>query len=444
MDILRGLIASGIVKFAIPIAISAVLQQLLNASDIIIVGQFAGTEALAAVGANTFVITLMVNLFMGLSIGANVVIARMIGAGDDSGASRAAHSTVALALLCGLLLAGVGVTAAESILRMLQTPVDILADAALYFRIIFLSMPFQLLYNFSAAILRSRGDTKRPLYVLAGCSVLNVLLNLLLTAWLGWGVRGVAIATAISITVGSFIMLRLLMRETGVLRIDLRRIRVHLPSAGMIARIGIPAGLQGVVFSFSNVILQGAINTIGTDAVASAAAALNFENLCYFVVVAFGQAGTSFLSQNYGAQQWERCRSVVKHTILLGAGAEILVTLICIVWRHPLSSWFVDSPAVAELIALRMLIVLPLAFVNGIDDIISNMMRAIGHPLLPSLISVTGICGVRLLWIFLAFPLVHDYGFLLYCYPLSWSATALVMMPTFAVIARRKLRRPAA
>lgn len=437
---LEGPIAVKVILFALPVAVSAFLQQLLNAADIAVVGRFASSQAMAAVGANTFVINLMLNLFVGLSVGANVVIARYIGQRRVDDCQRAVHTSVMLALLSGVFLSAVGWLAARPLLTLLDTPGEIIDLAVLYFRIYFLGMPFIMLYNFCSAILRSKGDTRRPLYIMAASGVVNVLLNLFFVTQLHWSVEGVAIATLVSSALSSLSLLYLLRQETDdYVRVNLRKLHIHWDALCRICAIGVPAGVQGIIFNISNVLIQSGINSLGTACVAANTSSLNFDYFCFFIGNAFGQAGTSFMSQNYGAGQLERCRKVVRDCMILGPGLTFCVSMVFVALAEPLSALFTGDPEVIALAALRMNIVITFYGIHSFNEILSGMLRALGHSTIPACINVFFICGVRLAWLFFVFPLHRDFGFLMYCYPISWFVNITVLMTVFFFLVRRKL-----
>ena len=442
IDMLNGPIAVKLILFALPVAVSALLQQLLNAADIAVVGRFASSQAMAAVGANTFVINLMLNLFIGLSVGANVVIARYIGQGRAEDSRKAVHTSITLSLISGVFLCILGWFIARPLLSLLGTPAEILDLAALYFRIYFLGMPFIMLFNFSSAILRSKGDTRRPLYIMAFSGVINVLLNLFFVTQLHLSVEGVALATLFSSAISSLYLLRLLCREEDpYVHVNLRQLRLHRHVLYRICAIGIPAGLQGVIFNISNVLIQSGINSLGTASVAANTASLNFDYFCFFVGNAFGQAGTSFMSQNFGARQIGRCRSIVRDCMLLGPGLTFCVSMLFILFAEPLSGLFTTDAEVVRLSAQRFYIVLTFYGIHSFNEILSGMLRALGHSVVPAVINVLFICGVRLLWLFLVFPHNPDFGFLMYCYPISWVINISVLMPVFFWVVRREFRK---
>ncbi|MDY4786182.1 MAG: MATE family efflux transporter [Bacteroidaceae bacterium] len=428
---LNGPIAIKMLWFALPVAGTAFLQQLLNAADVAVVGRYASSHALAAVGANAFVINLMINLFVGLSVGANVVIARYLGEQDEQRVHEAVHTSIALSLLSGLFLSIVGWFGAEYILALLDTPMEIMSLAVRYFRIYFLGMPFLMVVNFSAAVLRSKGDTRRPLFVMAISGVVNVLLNLVFVIHFHMTVEGVALATLASSMLSAMMLIRILCKERSSLQLHLRKIRIHRHMLMSMASIGIPAGIQGMLFNFSNVLIQSGINSLGATAIAANTISLNFDYFCFFVANAFAQAGTSFLSQNHGAKQHDRCNRIIRDTILLGAGATMLVSFTFVFLAQPLAQLFTSDGEVLSLTVQRMAIVLSFYTIHSCNESLSGLLRALGHSLAPALVCVVFVCGLRLLWLYLIFPTNRSLAFLSCCYPVSWVVNATVLFCVF-------------
>ena len=431
LDMLNGPIAIKMLWFALPVAGTAFLQQLLNAADVAVVGRYASSHALAAVGANAFVINLMINLFVGLSVGANVVIARYLGEQDEQRVHEAVHTSIALSLVSGLFLSIVGWFGAEYILALLDTPMEIMTLAVRYFRIYFLGMPFLMVVNFSAAVLRSKGDTRRPLFVMAISGVVNVLLNLVFVIHFHMTVEGVALATLASSMLSAMMLIRILCKERSSLQLHLRKIRIHRHMLMSMASIGIPAGIQGMLFNFSNVLIQSGINSLGATAIAANTISLNFDYFCFFVANAFAQAGTSFLIQNHGAKQYDRCNRIIRDTILLGAGATMLVSFTFVFLAQPLSQLFTSDREVLSLTVQRMAIVLSFYTVHSCNESLSGLLRALGHSLAPALVCVVCVCGLRLLWLYLIFPTNRSLAFLSCCYPVSWVVNATVLFCVF-------------
>lgn len=437
MDLLSGSIWDKILKFAIPLAASSIFQQLFNSADVAVVGKFAGDKALAAVGANTFVINLMVNLFVGLSIGANVVVANALGERSSRSVSRGVHTAVAVSFVCGVILALVGVAFARPILTAISTPADILDQAVLYFRIYFGGMPFIMLYNFCAALLRSKGDTKRPFYVLLVAGAINLVLNIVFVVGFHMDVDGVAIATVFANAISSITLLYFLKRETGPFRFEFWKLKMTPWVLGRIIKVGLPAGVQGALFSFSNVCIQAAINSLGSTAVAASAVAMNPELIVYFWLNAFGHACVTFVGQNYGARNLDRIRKVVRWTVFLSGLTTFTLGALTCLFYHPILSIFTNDENVIETGAFRVFIVIGLEFINVLIDVTSGALRGMGQSIVPTLICVFGICGVRIFWVMAMFPKFGTFASLMCCYPLSWTVTGLVMASVYIRFVRK-------
>ena len=428
MDMLNGPLGRKILRFAVPLAATSILQQLFNAADIAVVGQFAGDKALAAVGANTFVINLLINLFVGISVGANVVVANSIGAQSYRAVTRSVHTSVMVSFFSGIFLSFIGVFFARQILSAISTPEDILDMAVRYLRIYFAGIPFVMLYNFVAAILRGKGDTKRPLYVLLATGAINVALNVLFVAGLGWGVTGVAIATVIANALSAGILFYFLLHEVGPFKLEFWKLRITPVFFGRIMRVGLPAGLQGVVFSFSNVCLQSAINSLGSATVAASAAALNYEFIVYYWLNSFSHACVTFVGQNYGAKNIARCRSAVRWTILLASTSTLALSLLCCLFADQLLSVFTSDPGIIATGFIRMNVVVGLLFINVFLDVFSGALRGMGQSLAPALTCVVGVCGIRILWVIFVFPMYQNFTSLMVVYPVSWIVTIMVLV----------------
>lgn len=439
MDMLHGSLTDKIILFALPLAASSILQQLFNAADVAVVGRFAGNEALAAVGGNSSVINLLVNLFVGFSVGANVVIARYIGEGKKNVIRRTVHTVIALALICGVILAVVGNVVARPLLALMNTPPEVLPLATVYLKIYFGGMPFFMVYNFGSAILRSVGDTKKPLYCLIVSGVINVGLNLLLVIVFHLGVVGVAIATVTANGVSAAMILLFLSRSSEEIRLDLRRLSLSGEEVVKIIKIGAPAGLQGMVFSFSNVCIQSAINGFGTDAIAGSAAALNYEFFTYFITSAFTQAAVTFTSQNYGARQYERCKKVFRVSALAAVcGTGILS--VCFVAGHDffLGIFAADAAAVSYG-AVRMFHIQVFSFMPPLYEVTGGSLRGMGYSMTPAVLTMFGSCAVRVIWIYTVFAWKPTLEMLFWVYPFSWIITILLVAGAYFVIGKKVL-----
>lgn len=430
LDMLHGAIWNKIPLFALPVAATAILEQLFNASDIAIVGNFTGaqrTAAVAAVGANSPIISLLVNLFVGIALGANVVIAHAIGQGDKNTVKKAVHTSILVSLLGGVLVAALGELAAAPLLCLLQVPDDVFPLALLYLRIYLLGMPVILLYNFEAAIFRSVGETKIPLLALAVSGVVNVALNLFFVAVLGMTVNGVAIATVISNALSSAILYFRLRTTAREVHVEPHLLRIDLGILKRILRIGLPAGIQSGVFSLANIIIQSAINSLGTVVMAASSAAFNIEIFTYDIVNAFGQACTTFVGQNFGAGELKRCKKTL--LLCLAEGAVILLAAIALIisFGKPLLSIFNSDPEVIDIGYIRVMLVVSAHFFSMLYEVMSGYLRGFGISLGPAILTMIGVCVVRLLWIQFVFPLSRTFRTIMLVYPVSLSLTALMI-----------------
>lgn len=444
LDMLNGPIWNKLPRYALPVAATGILGQLFNAADIAVVGNFTGdmrTAAVAAVGANSPVIGLILNLFIGIALGANVVIANAIGRGDRETVHRAVHTSIVTALIGGVLVAIFGQFIAAGLMGLLNVPNDVYPLALAYLRIYLLGMPVILLYNFEAAIFRSVGDTKVPLIALTVSGVLNVILNLFFVIVLKMNVNGVAIATVLSNAVSSALLLRRLLHG-DLVRVELKQLRIDPAIFRKIMRIGLPAGIQSAIFSVSNIIIQSAINSLGTVVMAASSAAFNIEIIAYDVLNSFSQACTTFVGQNYGAGKIDRC----KKTMLLSLGEDIITSAIAIVivllTGKYLLAIFNNDPQVIEIGYSRLLILFGSYIFSLTYEILSGYLRGFGISLVPAILTLFGVCGVRIVWINTVFPLRHTFRSIMLVYPISLATTAVLIF--IALLVYRPSRRFAA
>ena len=440
MDMLNGPLTGKIVLFALPLAASSILQQLFNAADVAVVGRFAGNQALAAVGGNSSVINLLVNLFVGFSVGANVVIARYIGEGKTDKIHNTVHTVISMALICWAILAVLGNVVAEPLLKLMNTPTEVLPLAAVYLKIYFGGMPFFMVYNFGSAVLRSVGDTKKPLYCLILSGVINVGLNLLLVVVFQLSVVGVAVATVTANGVSAALILLFLRKSKESIRLDLRQLMLDREEMVKIIKIGAPAGLQGMVFSFSNVCIQSAINGFGTNAIAGSAAALNYEFFTFFVTSAFTQAAVTFTSQNYGARQYERCKRVWRISALLGVCGTGLLSIVFVSGRELFLSIFAADAAAVSYGAVRMLHIQVFSFMPPLYEVTGGVLRGMGYSMTPAVLTMFGSCAVRVIWIYTVFAWKPTLSVLFWVYPFSWIITITLVVGAYFLIGRKALR----
>lgn len=422
IDILNGSMWDKILRYALPVAATGILGQLFNASDIAIVGNFAQGDtvaAVAAVGANGPVIGLLLNIFIGIALGANVVIANAIGRGDKETVSRAVHTSIVAAVLGGIIVGLLGQLLAEPVLSMLQVPEDVFPLALKYMRIYLLGLPVIFLYNFEAAIFRSAGDTKTPLIALALSGVLNVILNLFFVIVLNKTVDGVAIATVLANVVSSVVLLRRLLRSELFIHVEFKNLRIDWKILWRILKIGVPAGIQGAVFSLSNIVVQSAINSLGKVTMAASSAAFNVEVMAYYILNSFGQACTTFVGQNYGAGQIDRCRKALKLCLIESVIATACAVCIALLSGKYLIALFNNDPEVIRLGMVRMKFIFMSYIFSTIYDCMSGYMRGFGISLTPALLTIFGVCGTRIIWIYMVFPMSQTFETIMQVYPIS-------------------------
>lgn len=430
INMLTGRMGRPMLMFALPLIASGLLQQSFNSVDVAVVGRFAGSVSLAAVGSTGPVIGLLINMFIGLSIGVNVVIANYVGQGDGRAVRASMSASAVLALISGVLMLVAAQCIARPILVALDTPAEALDLAVGYLRIFSLGMPLMIIYNFGAAVLRSIGDTKRPFYSLVISGVVNVILNLVFVVGFRMGVDGVAWATVISNGVNAVIIVRLLVLERSDVHLDIRAIRPDWRQMRKICSVGIPAGIQSTVFSISNIFILSAINSFGASAAAGSAAALNFEIYCYFVINAFGQTCVAFTSQNYGAGQSERCRRALTISLVYSFSASILLNVAIAWYRDFFNQAFTSDPEVLFFAGERVATVLLFQFVACYYEMTGSWLRGVGHSMTPALITIFGTCVFRLVWVYF-FPEGGTFAQLLTIYPFSWLLTDIIMYVAF-------------
>jgi len=441
MDMTEGPLLPKIISFSGPLILTGILQLLYNAADVIVVGNFAGHEALAAVSSTGSLINLLVNVFMGLSVGASVVVARNYGARDIIAMRKAEHTAITVALFMGVGVGIFGFIAARPLLQMMDSPEDVIDGAALYVRIYFLGMPANMLYNFGAAILRAVGDTKRPLYYLMIAGLVNVLLNLLLVIVFHMAVAGVAIATVASQVISMVLVLFCLIRTHSVIHLSLPECRVDGKSLREIIRIGLPAGLQGSLFSISNVLIQSSVNSFGSLVVAGNGVASNIEGFVYTAMNAQHQAAMTFASQNYGAGKAERVRKTLWCCLGTVTVIGLVMGLSFYALGTPLMSLYNSDPRVIANGLIRMSVILPTYFICGLMDVMVGQLRGIGYSVMPMIVSLTGACLLRIVWILTIFAANHDLVVLYLSYPVSWFVTFASHMACYLIVAKKALAR---
>ena len=438
LNMLEGSLVDKIILFALPLAASSVLQQLFNAADLAVVGRFASARAMAAVGSNAPVINLIISLFVGLSVGANAVIAMQIGSGHKEKINETVHTVIAVSLIAGVILIIMGISLSAPILRMMGAPEEVMNLAVLYLRIYSLALPAIMVYNYGSAVLRSKGDSRRPLYALILSGIINVILNLILVVIFHLHVIGVAAATVISNLFGAGLILYFLMTEEETFRLDLKKLTVNRKYLVRMMRIGLPAGLQGAVFSLSNVVIQSTVNSFGADAIAGSTASANFDFISYCVISAFAQSAVTFTSQNFGAKKFDRCREVFRICMLCGLLSSAVVVFLFVTFRHQLILIFTTDPNVIEFALKRVMNAFFLHYLIASYEVSGGCLRGMNHSLLPALISMIGTCVFRLGYVFFYVSRVHTFEALFRVYPISWVITGTITLIAYFAVRKRE------
>ena len=437
MDMTEGPLTTKIIKFTIPVMLTGILQLLFNTADVIVVGRFTGKTALAAVGSTGSLINLLVSLFMGLSIGTNVLVARYQGAKDDKAVSETVHTSIALGIVGGLILLIIGVVATRPLLEMMATPEDVIDQSTLYMRILFFGMPLNLILNFGAAILRAIGDTKRPLYYLTIAGVINLFLNIFLVTVFSLGVAGVAIATVISEGVSCGLILLCLKHETGAIRLYFNRIKINPSKCIDIMKIGLPAGLQGCIFSISNVLIQSSVNSFGSTVMAGNTAASNIEGFVYVSMNSLHQTCISFTSQNFGAGKFKRIKKVLINCLVIVAITGLVLGNSAYFFGKFLLSAYNNEAEVISYGLIRLSIISTMYFLCGLMDVMVGAMRGIGYSILPMIVSLVGACGLRIVWIYTVFVKFRTLDILFISYPVTWTITFLSHLVCYYIVTRK-------
>lgn len=436
----EGPVFGKLVLFSLPIILSGVLQLFYNAMDMIIVGRFNGKTALAAVGATGALINLITNSFIGMSLGASVTVSQSIGAGRDNEVRKTVHTAVLLSIVSGIFLAAAGCFLARPMLEAMDTPANVIDQSVLYTQIYFLGMPAMLLYNFESAILRAVGDSRHPMIYLAVSGVLNVFLNIIFVRYLYLGVAGVSAATVISQTLSAVLAARCLMKTDGCWRLEIKKLRIHFDRLWDIIRIGIPAGVQGSMFSLSNVLIQSAINSFGEAVMAGHTAACNIEGFANTAVTGIAQSSMTFVGQNTGARKPERIKKTIMICVLLSVGAAAIICSLINLFHEPLLRLYTNDDEVIKWGTLRLDIITKTYISFGLMDLFASSQRGMGRSLTPMLVSIAGICGFRILWLYTAFRADPTMLNLYISYPASWVLTGTVHL-IFLITAYHSLKK---
>lgn len=437
IDMCNGPLLGKIILFAVPLMLSGILQLLFNAADIVVVGRFAGSQALAAVGSTGSLINLLINVFIGLSIGTNVLVAQYFGAKKEREVSETIHTAILTSLICGAALIVIGISLSKWMLIWMGTPDDVLDQAALYMRIYFVGMPVMMLYNFGSAILRAVGDTRRPLYYLLLAGIVNVVLNLFFVIVLNMGVAGVATATVISQVISALLVLRCLVRSEGCLQVHVKELRIHKDKLMRMIRIGVPAGMQGAIFSISNVLIQSSINSFGSLTMAGNTAASNIEGFIYNAMNSFHQTALSFTSQNLGGRKPERIRKVAFLCQILVMAVGLVMGYGAYFFGTHLLHIYSNDPQVISFGLQRMQIICTTYFFCGMMDTMVGVLRGLGYSIMPMIVSLIGSCALRIIWIFTIFAWTPTLFMLYLSYPVSWVLTWSVHVICYFVVKKR-------
>ena len=437
MDMCNGPVLGKILIYSFPLMLSGILQLLFNAADVIVVGRYAGSQSLAAVGSTGALINLLINVFIGLSVGVNVLVAQYYGAKRDQDVNETVHTAVAISLLSGVFLVALGLLVTRPLLELMGTPDDVIDKSAIYMKIYFAGMPATMLYNFGSAVLRAVGDTRRPLYFLTAAGVVNVVLNLFFVISLNMDVAGVALATVISQVISAGLVFWCLVKSEGALKLRIRDLRISKVKLKRIAKIGLPAGMQGAVFSISNVLIQSSVNSFGSIAMAGNTASQNIEGFIYNAMNAIYQTNLSFTSQNMGGKKYTRITKIMFTCLGTVTAVGMLLGFGAYAFGEDLLRIYSTDPEVIRFGMLRMSIIATTYFTCGWMDTMVGSLRGIGYSVLPMIVSLTGACGLRILWIFTIFSQQRTLTSLYVSYPVSWIITASAHLICYFIITRK-------
>ena len=435
VDMCNGSLFKSLVRFAVPLMLSGGLQLFFNAADVVVVGKFAGDESLAAVGATTTLINLLTNLFIGLSVGANVLVANYYGARQEKDVHETVHTAMTISVFSGVFLTALGVIAAPFLLSLMQTPADVIDLSVIYLRTYFMGMPAVMVYNFGSAILRAAGDTKRALYILLSSGVVNVAFNLVFVIAFHWGVFGVGLATVISQYISAVFIVLCLVREKSLIRLELKKLRIYKKKLLRILQIGIPAGFQGMMFSLSNVVIQSSINGFGKVIVAASAASVSVEGFAFTSMNAFHQAAVSFTSQNIGARKFDRVSKILYISLFYVVIVGAFFAFLFLGFGKNLIGFYTTSPEVITEGVKRLTIIGGSYFLCGMMDVTSGSLRGMGYSFTPMIVSLLGVCVLMVVWVATVFQMerFHTVETIYYSYPVTWTVTFAAHLITFLI-----------
>ena len=437
IDMCNGPLLGKIMLFTLPLMLSGILQLLFNAADVVVVGRFAGNEALAAVGSTGALTNLLVNLFIGLSVGANVLVARYYGGRQEEEVSRTVHTSMLVSGVGGMILTLLGITAAKPLLLLMDTPENVIGHSVLYMRIYFVGMPVMLVFNFGSAILRAIGDTRRPLFYLIIAGIINVVLNLFFVIALHLGVAGVALATVISQCVSTALIVRCLMRTQGCFQLCLSKLHMDWDKFRKIEAIGLPEGIQGSLFSISNVLIQSSVNSFGSVDMAGNTAGSNVEGFVYTAMNSVHQTAVSFTGQNLGGRRYDRIRVIMLECVLFVSVIGLVLGNGAVLLGDGILGFYSSDPEVIHYGLQRMRIICAPYFICGLMDVLVGCIRGLGYAVMPMLVSLLGACVFRVIWIYTVFQWDRTLHTLYISYPISWSVTAAAHLVCFIVVYRK-------
>ena len=437
-DMTNGPFVGNMFRFALPLIFTGLLQLFYNTMDSVVVGKFAGNEALAAVGSTGSLVNLIINLFVGMSMGSGVIAARFLGAGDKNRVHRCVHTAMSISLINGVIMMLIGFIFARDFLLLMNSPENVIELSTLYLKIYFLGAPGSLVYNFGASILRASGDTKRPLYILLFSGIVNVILNLILVIPFKMSVSGVAIATIVSQYISAVMIVIYLVKTESDVKLSIKALRMYKNELKSILRLGIPAGLQNALFSVSNVIIQSAVNSFGDIAMAGMAAGSNFDSYVYTCTNAIGQTTMTFSSQNIGAGKPYNVKRVYKNAFLMTLGIGTVMSWLGFIFREPLVGIFSSDPEVIAIGAQRLELIMPFYVFCSLQDMAACQTRGMGKSFEPMMISLVGVCGIRIFWVFVILPHIYSLINLYWAYPISWFVT-FVAQSVLIIVTQKQL-----
>lgn len=437
IDMCNGPLFGKILLFTLPLMLSGILQLLFNAADVVVVGRFAGNEALAAVGATGALTNLLINLFIGLSVGVNVLVARYYGARQEEEVSQTVHTAILISMIGGIILAVVGIAAARPLLLWMDTPENVIEHSVLYMRIYFLGMPVMLVFNFGSAILRAIGDTRRPLFYLTIAGVINVILNLWFVIGFHMGVAGVSLATVIAQCVSTSLIIRCLVKSEGCFRLSFNKLQINWNKFRKIAAIGLPAGIQGSLFSISNVLIQSSVNSFGSVAMAGNTAGSNVEGFVYTSMNSVHQTAVSFTGQNLGGRKYDRINKILIECLLFVTAIGLIMGNGAVLLGNQILGLYSSDPEVISYGIQRMAVICTTYFLCGIMDVLVGSIRGLGYAIMPMIVSLMGACVFRIIWIYTIFQWNRSLHTLYISYPISWALTAFVHVICFLIVKKR-------